>query len=75
MGRYGNLDYPRLTKLGFLLGVTMFAVGAGGELVGTSLYGSLPAWETTLFVDLEALGIIVGLLSPFIFGIALPLTE
>lgn len=75
MGRYGDLDYPTLTKRGFLLGVTLLAVGAGGELAGTALYGTLPAWETTLFTDLEIVGILLGLLSPFVFGLLLPLTE
>ena len=75
MGRYGKLDYTKLTKMGFLLGVALVAVGALGELIGTSLYGSLPGWENMLFTDLEILGILLGLLSPFVFGIFLPLTE
>ncbi|WP_227375490.1 DUF7860 family protein [Haladaptatus halobius] len=75
MGRYGDLDYPKLTKTGFLLGVSLFALGALGEFVGATLYGSLPGWENVLFTDLEILGILLGLLSPFVFGIVLPLTE
>lgn len=75
MGRYGSLDYPTLTKRGFLLGVGLLALGAAGELLGPLLFGSLPAWENALFTDLEILGIVLGLLSPFVFGILLPLTE
>ncbi|WP_458207037.1 DUF7860 family protein [Haladaptatus sp. NG-SE-30] len=75
MGRYGDLDYPKLTKTGFFLGVALLTIGALGEIVGTALYGSLPGWENTLFTDLEILGILLGLLSPFVFGIFLPLTE
>lgn len=75
MGRYGKLDYPKLTKTGFLLGVALVAIGALGEIVGTALYGTLPGWENMLFTDLEILGILLGLLSPFVFGIFLPLTE
>ncbi|MFC7047380.1 hypothetical protein ACFQH6_19920 [Halobacteriaceae archaeon GCM10025711] len=75
MGRYGNLDYPMLTKGGFALGVLLIAVGGAGELAGHAVYGTLPAWENTLFTDLEVVGILVALLSPFVFGIALPLTE
>ena len=74
-GRYGNLDYARLAKLGFALGVFVFAVGATGEVAGHALYGSLPAWEDALFFDMEVLGVFVGLLSPLVFGILLPLTE
>lgn len=70
MGRYGSLDYPRLTKGGFALGVAMFVVGAVGA---TMVRG--PSIEHTLLVDVEALGILVGLFSPFVFGVLLPLTE
>lgn len=75
MGRYGDLDYVVLTKAGFLLGVGLFVLGAGGEALGHSIYGSLPAWENTLLMYSEATGILVGLLSPFVFGVFLPLTE
>ncbi|WP_458190378.1 DUF7860 family protein [Haladaptatus sp. NG-WS-4] len=75
MGRYGDLDYPKLTKTGFFLGVALLAIGVLGETFGTALYGSLPGWETMLFTDLEIVGILLGLLSPFVFGIFLPLTE
>ena len=75
MARYGRLDYPLLTKAGFLLGVALLALGGGGGILAHSIYGSLPGWTDTLFVDLEALGILLGLLSPFVFGLLLPLTE
>ncbi|WP_049971695.1 DUF7860 family protein [Haladaptatus cibarius] len=75
MGRYGDLDYPKLTKRGFFLGVALLTIGALGEIVGTALYGPLPAWENALFTDLEIIGILLGLLSPFVFGMFLPLTE
>lgn len=75
MGRYGDLDYPRLAKFGFLLGLGLFALGAGGEVVGHALYGSLPAWENTLFVFSEGIGLVIGFFSPIVFGILLPLTE
>ncbi|WP_266074983.1 DUF7860 family protein [Haladaptatus caseinilyticus] len=75
MGRYGKLDYPKLTKAGFLLGVALIAIGALGEIAGPALFGPLPAWENMLLTDLEIVGILLGLLSPFVFGILLPLTE
>lgn len=70
-----GMDYPTLAKYGFLLGVAMFAIGGVGETAGTALYGELPGWLGMLFFDLEALGIVTGLFSPIIFGVALPLTE
>lgn len=70
-----SLDHAFLAKYGFLLGVSLLAVGAGGELIGNGLYGSLPAWEATLFFDLEVAGVLIGFFSPTIFGIALPLLE
>jgi hypothetical protein len=72
----GNrMDYARFAKGGFLLGLGMLAVGALGELIGHVVFGGLPGWEETLFFDLEVLGILIGLLSPFVFGIFLPLLE
>jgi len=74
-GRYGDLDYPKVTKRGMALGLLLFAVGALGDTVVASMYGPLPSWEYTLFLDMEVVGVLVLLLTPFIFGIALPLTE
>lgn len=75
MGRYGNLNYSKLTKQVFLLGVVLFAVGGLGEVGGHAVFGTLPDWENTLLFDIEVLGLIIGFLSPFVFGIILPLTE
>ncbi|MFC6990010.1 hypothetical protein ACFQJD_17255 [Haloplanus sp. GCM10025708] len=74
-GRYGSLDYARLTKRGMALGALLFAVGAVGELAGRAFFGDLPAWELSLLFDAEILGIALLLVTPFVFGIALPLTE
>lgn len=75
MGRYGDLDYAALTKGGFLLGVALIAVGATGEWAISTHLVSVPAWEDALLFDLEVLGVALVLLSPFVFGILLPLTE
>jgi hypothetical protein len=75
MTRYGNLDYPVLAKRGFLLGLALFAVGALGEVVGHVALGTVPGLVDTLLLDLEVVGVLLGLLSPFVFGILLPLTE
>jgi hypothetical protein len=74
-GRYGNLDYPRLTKTGFAFGVALFAFGVLGHVVGTAMYGTLPGWENVLLTDLEILGLLIAFFSPIVFGIVLPLTE
>jgi hypothetical protein len=70
-----NIDYTAMTKYGFLLGLTLFGLGIGGEAVGSALLGPLPGWEHTLFLYSEGVGILTGFLSVFIFGIFLPLTE
>ena len=75
MERYDTSDYALLAKAGFLLGLGLFAIGLGGELVGHTYFGTLPTWEETLLFDLEVIGLIVGFFSPFVFGIFLPLTE
>ncbi|WP_435196592.1 hypothetical protein [Natronomonas sp. EA1] len=75
MGRYGNIDYPTVTKRGFLLGVALFLVGALGETVGAALFGTLPDWEVTLFFEMEVVGVLLFFLTPLLFGVVLPLTE
>ena len=74
-GRYGDIDYPTLTKRSFLLGIGLFALGALGEFAIAATGTPVPAWEHTLLVDAEWVGVIIALLSPFVFGIILPLTE
>lgn len=75
MGQYGSMDHATLAKRGFLLGVALFALGALGELAAATLLGPLPGWGNMLLTDMEALGILLGLFSPLVFGIALPLVE
>ncbi|ERH02946.1 MAG: hypothetical protein J07HN6_00264 [Halonotius sp. J07HN6] len=74
-GAYGDLDYPTLTKRAFALGVALFLIGALGELTVSTGGLSVPQWGQTLLFDLELIGIAVALISPFVFGILLPLTE
>jgi hypothetical protein len=75
MARYGDLDYGWLTKHGFGLGVALFALGVAGAAAGPALFGPLPGWERTLFVESEIAGILIAFLSVVLFGIVLPLTE
>ena len=68
-------DHARLTKAGFLLGVGLFVVGAIGALLVDVIGISLPAWEVTLLFDLEVIGVVIALLSPFVLGVLLPLVS
>lgn len=74
-GRYGTLDYPTLTKRGMLLGALLFVVGELGEFAANAGWVSLPGWETALLFDATVFGVLSLLLSPFVFGVFLPLTE
>jgi len=75
MARYASHDYARTAKVGFLAGVALWALGVLGGTVGPALFGPLPAWEMMLLTDAEVLGVLVGLLSPLLFGVVLPLVE
>lgn len=75
MGRYGDLNYTFHAKAWFLFGLGLFILGAGSEFIGHAYFAPLPAWEETLFFDMEVIGLLVGFFSPFVFGIFLPLTE
>lgn len=75
MSQSWNADYAVLAKRGFLLGVGLFLLGVAGEVGGHAVLGTLPAWGDTLLVDMELLGILIGLFSPLVFGVLLPLTE
>ncbi|WP_306058328.1 DUF7860 family protein [Natronococcus wangiae] len=75
MGRYGDLNYAFLTKAGFLFGLGLLTLGAGGEILGHVFYGEIPTWENTLFTYAEGIGFLIGFSSIWIFGVFLPLTE
>ena len=75
MGQYRGMDHAALAKRGFLLVVTLFVVGVVGEVGGHALLGTLPDLVNTLLVDMEAVGILLALFSPLVFGIVLPLVE
>lgn len=75
MGRYGDLNYAWFTKYGFLTGAALFVLGGVGSAVLPSVVGSVPAWERTVLLDMEVFGIVLGFVSVFVFGVALPLTE
>jgi hypothetical protein len=72
MGHGANLDYPDLAKYGTLASLAAILVGAAGTTLGA---GRLPGWELTVLLDLEILGVLGIVVCPFLFGIALPLTE
>jgi len=72
--RGSEYDYPRLTKLGVAGGTALFAVGMLAEwLLRTT--GALTPTLNDVFLTMEFLGPLVAVLSVFVFGIAMPLTE
>lgn len=70
-----NYDQATFAKYGLLLAVGLFVTGALGEIALPLVVGQLPAWEQALFTDFEAMGIVLGLVSVFGFGIVWPLVE
>lgn len=75
MGYSRGLDYGYWAKTGYLFGLELLLLGAGGEVVGHAVVGTLPAWENTLFTYSEGVGRVVGFFPPWIFGVALPLID
>ncbi|MFB6070343.1 MAG: hypothetical protein ABEJ76_04905 [Halanaeroarchaeum sp.] len=69
-----RIDYPTLTRTGFLVSVALLAVGFVGSWLTAGVAG-VPAWEHALFFDAEVLGTLGIFLVPFVFGVALPLLE
>jgi len=74
-GRYGDVDYPTLTKRAVLVCVAVFLLALAVEGTAAATGTTLPAWERTLLVDLELFAVAGIFLSAFVFGVALPLTE
>ena len=75
MPQHATFDYQTYAKWGFFLGLALLLFGAGGEIVGHAFFEPLPAWENTLFLSAEVVGIVVGFFSPIVFGIVMPLIE
>lgn len=75
MANQNSFDSGFLAKAGFLLGVALLVVGTGGEFVGHAIWGGLPAWENTVLYYSAVIGLLSAALSPFIFGIVMPLVE
>jgi len=74
-GRYGDIDYPTLTKRSFFLGLSLFLLGLLGEFVVQTFELQIPGWEQTVLFDMVVVGLVVAFFSPIVFGIVLPLTE
>lgn len=65
----------KITKRGVLFGLGLFLIGAVGEAYIHMTGTQVPGWEERLLLDLEFLGTAIALVTPFVFGIFLPLTE
>jgi hypothetical protein len=74
MARYSTSDYAFLAKSGFLVGASLFILGAIGGVVAPAILGSIPEWEQTLFFYSEVIGTVIGFFSPLLFGVVFPLT-
>ncbi|QLG60688.1 DUF7860 family protein [Halorarum salinum] len=75
MGRYGDLDYARLTKGGVAVCAATFVLALLAQFGAAAAGIALPGWEAMLLTDLEYLSILGAVLSVFVFGVVLPLTE
>lgn len=69
-----SVTYTGWAKNGLLLSLAVLALG-GAELGAAAMHVTLPAWEHTLFTDVEILGTLGMLLCPLTFGIVMPPTE
>lgn len=69
-----GFDYSYMTKAGVIAGVGLFLVGALAEY-GLHATGSATPTISSAFLAMELSGPVIALLSVFVFGIALPLTE
>lgn len=70
-----SYGYEDATRYGVGLGVGMLLLGVAGHLLVPLVSGPLPAWEGTLFTDLEILGVVLGMVAFIGFGIVGPLVE
>ncbi|WP_436934851.1 DUF7860 family protein [Halovenus marina] len=75
MNHHGTVDYAKMTKSGFALGLALFVIGAVGGILGHTILSPIPDWENTLFLYSEGIGILVGFFSIWIFGVFLPLVK
>lgn len=74
-GRYGEINYERYTKRGFLLGLGLFSIGVVGELAIHLGGVEASALLEALLFDAEIAGLLLMFFVPVIFGVILPLTE
>lgn len=74
-GTRTRIDHVKYLKGSFALGLALFVVAEATEPAQRLAGVAVPGWEHSLLGLLAALGLVVAFLSPFVFGIALPLTE
>ena len=74
-GTRKRVDHAKRTKLSFLLGVGLFVTAELVEPLQHAVGLAVPGWEQGLLIATAGAGILLALLSPFVFGILLPLIE
>ena len=74
-GTRNRIDHVTLLKRSFVLGLALFVVAEAAEPLQRIAGVGVPVWEHSLLGVLAGLGLVVAFLSPFVFGIALPLVE
>lgn len=74
-GTRTRIDHVTYLKRSFALGLALFVAAEAAEPLQRLAGVGVPGWEHSLLGLLAALGLVVAFFSPFVFGIALPLTE
>lgn len=69
------MNFELWAKGGCLLGIGLFVAGELGEFLIRTNGWTVPQREHTLLFAAVGTGILVALLSPFVFGIIMPLTD
>lgn len=75
MSSLRRVSHEQLAKGGFLLGLTLVALGAAGEAAAHAGILQVSSLIQTLFFDMEVFGVVLFVVSPIVFAIVLPLVS
>lgn len=75
VGSQNRINHATLTKRSFLFGLGLFVLSELAEPLQRLVGFGIPGWEHSLLGVGAGIGVLVALLSPFVFGIVLPLVE